>query len=105
YPAFAAAVREESGLDPEFVGPGTLRVALNDQEAERLRTEFDWQRSLALPLALLAPGEVRRLETALCSQVSAAILSAEEKHVEPPRLVQALAQAAARRGVRILENE
>ena len=44
YPAFAAALREETGLDPEFIGPGMLRVALDDPQAEEMRDRFEWQR-------------------------------------------------------------
>jgi len=105
YPAFTATLREETGLDPEFVGPGMLRVALDDEEAAALQEKFAWQRSAGLPLALLEPGDVRRLEPALTPTVATAIVSVEEKHVEPRRLVRALAQAGARRGVRVIENE
>src|SRR5438067_2566842 len=45
YPAFVEALREETGLDAEFVGPGMLRIATTEEETEALCREWNWQRT------------------------------------------------------------
>jgi glycine oxidase len=87
YPAFVEALRDETGLDPELVGPGMLRIALSE-------TDVEW----------LTGPEAHTLEPALTDSVRSAILSSREQHVEPRRLVRALALANGRRGVRIIEG-
>ena len=104
YPAFVDALREETGLDPELIGPGMLRVAHTLSEVESLSQEFAWQRTAGLPMEWLESAETRALEPALSPDILAAVLSVRERNVEPRRLVRALAQACGRRGVRIMEN-
>lgn len=104
YPAFVDALRDEAGLDPELIGPGMLRVAMSEEEEEAIGAALGWQRERGLPLERLSGGDARRLEPALSTDIRAAVLSSEERHVEPRRLVRALALAAARRGVRIMEG-
>jgi glycine oxidase len=104
YPGIAAALHEAIGLDVELRGPGMLRVALTDGEAEALRQEWAWQREAGLRMEWLTGQEARRLEPALAPEVRAAIFSPEERHVEPRRLVRAWGLAAAARGVRVREG-
>jgi glycine oxidase len=104
YPSLVNSLREETGLDPEFAGPGMLRVALDERADQALRAAFAWQSGAGLPLTLLTAEEARRLEPALSPATRLAVLSTAEKHVEPWRLVRALALATVRRGGRILED-
>jgi glycine oxidase len=104
YPAFAEALRAETELDIELVGPGMLRVAATEEEADALCAAFSWQRAAGLAVERLSGDEARQREPALSPTVRAAVLSPDERHVEPRRLVRALALACARRSVRIEEN-
>ena len=105
YPAFAAELHEETGIDPELIGPGMLRVAMTDEEAYQLNQDWEWQQSLGLASDHLSAKEARLLEPALSPDVRIAIRSPEERNVEPKRLMRALALACVRRGVRIIEGE
>ena len=105
YAQFVAELHEETGIDAELIGPGMLRVAMNDEEAYQLSQEWDWQQSLGLASDCLSAKEARLLEPALAPEVCLAIRSPEERNVEPKRLVRALALACVRRGVRIIEGE
>lgn len=105
WPEFAACLRDETGLDPELRGPGMLRVAFDEAEAAALRRAFNWQSASGLLVEWLDGDAARRLEPSLSPSVVAAVRSPEERHVEPPRLVAALAQSCARRGVQIRQNE
>lgn len=101
YPAFVDALREESGIDPELVGGGVMRVALSDEEAETLRR----LPTGGLTAELLDSQHTRELEPAVAPAVVNSLLVHEECHVSSPRLVTALAVAARRRGAAIHEGE
>lgn len=105
YPAFLTALEQDGGEAVPLAGPGMLRVATNEVQEHALCQAFGWQqRAAALPVSWLSGDAARRLEPALAPGIRAAVLSPNEKHVEPRRLVRALAAACARRGVRIVEE-
>ena len=62
YPGFIAALRDETGVDPEFIGPGTLRLALDEREAPRLRAEFEWQGGACPCAPLLGVSDSQRVD-------------------------------------------
>jgi glycine oxidase len=97
FPALADALREETGIDIEYVPSGILRVALSEDEERELRQRLEWQRSLGLPLEWVDGEALRRLEPRL-APARGALYSPQEHQVSAGRLTQALAQAAARRG-------
>lgn len=101
YPGFAAVLREETGASLELSGPGMLRVATDQAEQEALAAAFAWQKTMGLRLDWLDADAARSLEPALSDRVRAAVLSPEEKHVEPGALLAALTAACRRRNVRI----
>ena len=97
FPALADALREETGIDIEYLPSGILRVALTEDEERELRHRLEWQRSLGLPLEWVDGEALRRLEPRL-APARGALYSPQEHQVSAGRLTQALAQAAARRG-------
>jgi len=103
FPALADALREETGIDIEYLPSGILRVALSEDEERELRRRLEWQRSLGLPLEWVDGEALRRLEPRL-APARGALYSAQEHQVSAGRLTQALAQAAARRGAVLLQD-
>ncbi len=101
YPGFVSELREESGVALGLSGPGTLRVAEDQAEEEALASAFARQKTAGLPLDWLDAQAVQSLEPALTDRVRAAVLSPEEKHIEPGALLAALAAACHRRNVRL----
>lgn len=101
YPDFTARVRDESGIDPELFGPGTLRVAWTEHEEQELFQTLAWQGRTGLSLEMLDGEAVEKLEPALARNVRMAVRSADERQVSPRRLLPALETACARRGVQI----
>lgn len=103
YPDWAAELRDETGHDIGFRRCGVLMLAsLGDQTAvaaELADQEALWQqqRAAGLPVELLSPMQLARLEPAL-SKVAGALLFPEDGQVEPPRLLAALLAALHRRG-------
>ncbi len=102
YPDFAAALREQTGMDISLCGPGLLRVARTEDEEDALCRTHSWQRDAGLPLRWLSGDEARVLEPSLCPQVRAAVLSLDERHVPPRRLHRALQAACLQSRVRLL---
>jgi glycine oxidase len=102
YPAFAAALMEESGVDVELDQTGTLYLALGEDDEEELERRHAWQSRAGLAVELLTPEDVRALEPALSPRVRLALRFPRDWQVENRQLVRALAASALRAGVRVL---
>lgn len=97
-----ADLRERSGLDPQLVRSGALRVALSESEAEELHARVRAvEVDAAGELEWLAPDAARALESGLTVDLHGAVWSANESHVLAPVLTRAYATAAASLGARI----
>src|SRR5205085_3504381 len=92
HPPWLERLRAETGLDVGPHGPGMLRVA-GEEEVEALQASTVWQRELGLPFEWLTAPDLKALEPSL-EGCAAAVLSPQEQHVQPPLVVQALAQTA-----------
>ena len=103
FPALADALREETGIDIEYLPSGILRVAQTEHEERELHHRLEWQRPLGLPLEWVDGEALRRLEPRL-APARGALYSPQEHQVSAGRLTQALAQAAARRGAVIQQG-
>jgi glycine oxidase len=105
-----ARLKEETGIDPEFVRSGLLEVAFDEAEMARLDAKHSlieahagaWP--LEPGLERLDAKAVRDVETALAPAALGGLFSPQEAHLRPPLLVRALAQSARDRGVTILSG-
>lgn len=104
WPAFAEGVKSASGVDPEYREEGLLIAAMNRDEAERLRFDFEYQRDQGVELEWLSGADARRREPHLRSGVAAGVFSPNDHQVNNRRLAEALRVAAARAGARIHEH-
>ena len=102
YPAFAAALLDETGIDIELDTTGTLYLAFSDQDANELKQRYEWQKNAGLTLEMLSGDDARRLEPAISEKVSAALKFPLDMQVENRRLISALAEATKRLGVRLV---
>src|SRR5215212_1401090 len=55
YPAFAAALREETGIDVELDTTGTLYLALTEHDQAEIEKRYEWQTRAGLPVERLSP--------------------------------------------------
>lgn len=92
-----AALIAESAIDPEYRLSGVIRLAHDQAGAAALREAAAWQANAALDLRWLEARQIVTIEPELASGAGG-LLSPREGHVNPPRLVAALAAAAARAG-------
>lgn len=100
YPAFAAALLDETGIDIELETAGTLYLAFTGHDAEELQKRYEWQTKAGLPIEKLSAQAVRELEPAINEDVRAALKFPLDTQVENRRLISALTLANERLGVR-----
>src|SRR5882672_2999734 len=101
YPAFTAALLEETGIDIELETTGTLYLAFTEQDAQELEIRYAWQTKAGLPIEKLSVMAVRELEPSIGEDVSAALKFPLDTQVENRRLISALASASEQLGVRL----
>jgi glycine oxidase len=102
YPAFADALREETGTDIELERTGTLYLAFTEHDEEEINHRYDWQRRAGLLVERLSAGEARRLEPCISPRVRAALSFPLDVQVENRRLLAALATSVEKYGVGLL---
>lgn len=98
YPAYAAALREETGIDVSYSDAGTLYAALRDEDEEELEVRWRWQSAAGLPLQRLTADEARQAEPALSPAVRSALRFSGDHQVDNRALGAALWSAASRAG-------
>jgi glycine oxidase len=98
WPDFARELEDASGIGIDYRTEGTLVVARDRDEAERLRWQYDFQRRLGLDLAWLSGHEARQREPHLARTVTAAVFSPLDHQVDNRKLTRALREAFLRAG-------
>lgn len=104
YPAFADALREETGLDIELDCTGTLYLAFNEEDERDCDRRFEWQSRAGLIVERLTAEEARAHEPRLSPRVRAALRFPRAWQVENRKLCEALARSARAHGVEIRER-
>ena len=104
WPGFAAEIERASGLPVGYRGEGTLRVALNRDDAEVLKNILAFQQPLGVELDWLSGAEARRREPYLSPHITAALFSRHDHQVDNRLLVAALARAFTAAGGRLREG-
>lgn len=102
YPAFADALREETGTDIELERTGTLYLAFTPRDEEELEHRYDWQRRAGLPVERLSAEEAWRREPCLSNSLRSALRFPLDVQVENRRLIAALSTSVEKLDVRLL---
>lgn len=102
YPAFAAALKEETGIDVELETTGTLYLAFTEEDEAELEKRFEWQSRAGLAVEKLTADFARLLEPCISDTVCAALKFPLDSQVENRRLISALASANEALGVNVL---
>lgn len=109
YPAFAAELREKSGVDTEFIPCGSFEVLLEDQQYRMAASEVKaaeahaatWGRPV---LELLPPEVAREREPNLTGDLLGVKYNSVTCQIRNPRLMSALRGACLRQGVELVEG-
>ena len=102
YAAWTEALAAESGVDVEYRTDGIVYAALTAADVRVLAARARWQRAAGLRVERLA--HPRRLVPALGPRVRMALHFPDDHRVNNERLATALAVAARRAGVAVLER-
>ncbi|MGH9883291.1 MAG: NAD(P)/FAD-dependent oxidoreductase, partial [Pyrinomonadaceae bacterium] len=104
YPRFAAALREETGIDIELDETGTLYVALTEEDEAEIERRYKWQARAGLAVEKLTAHEARMLEPCISAAVRSGLRFPLDVQVENRRLVSALAESDERLGVQLITS-
>lgn len=99
YPDLAAELRERTGFDVEYETGGTLLCFFDEYDEAVGRALCANQRAVGLKAELLTRADAVALEPDLSPEIRGALLLPEDHWVNNPRMVTALATAAALEGV------
>lgn len=102
YPAFRAAVEEETGVHCYHREAGTMALAITDEDEVEFRHTYNRQRADGLAVEWLSGDDARKVEPALSPGVRGGLYLPGDRHVENRLLVPALEQACRRLGVEIV---
>jgi glycine oxidase len=101
WPEFARALEEQTGEEVEFAVRGALHVALDRDEAEELRRNYELHRQLGLESEWLAASACRKLEPGLTTAVRGGAHVPGEASADPRKVGHALISAVVASGVRL----
>ncbi len=104
YPAFAAQLLEETGIDIELETAGTLYLALNETDVKAIEQRYEWQARAGLAVERLSAEFARKLEPSISSRVRLALLFSRDTQVENRRLIKALVASNQSRGVNLVDG-
>lgn len=104
FPALSADLLERTGMDIGYRRSGVLQVAFDELQERDLRAERDWAVDRGATIPWLDARGALDLEPAINPAIRAAIYHADDHHLLPLRLAQALARAAADLGATIREG-
>jgi glycine oxidase len=90
WPAFAAELAGQTGLDVGYRTDGTLLVARTDDDLAELNRLVRWQASLGLTPQPLRASELREREPRLTTRLRGGAFVADDRQVDPRLVVQAL---------------
>jgi glycine oxidase len=105
YPAFLEALGEDSARDPGFVRSGVLRLAVSADGVAALREEVGSYEAAGMPSQWLGPRSAREMAPGLPQTIAGALFSFDEAQVQPEWLLDALEEAAFRRGVELAAGD
>ena len=104
YPAFAAELLDETGVDIELDRTGTLRLALSQGDEIEFSEQCKWQQKAGLSVERLSKEDTLGAEPLVSPLVRGALFFPNDWQVESRKLLAALKFYAEKNGIEILER-
>ena len=101
---FVEELERESGISVDFRTEGILHVAVDRDEAEALRRQYEFQKEQGLDVSWLTGAEAREIEPFLAPRLPAAVFSRSDRQVDNRLLVEALVTAFVKEGGVLMEG-
>jgi glycine oxidase len=105
YPGWVKRLKDESGIDPEFLSSGSLGLVFNDSEEMMVREMEGKAAANGLQGEWLSPAEARRREPQLSDRLKSVWYLPQTRQVRPPRLTRALLKVLQDKGAVLREKE
>ncbi len=99
YPAFAEALKDETGIDIELDQTGTLYLAFNEHDQLDIDRRYEWQANAGLSVERLTREETLMFEPNISPNITGALRFPLDTQVENRRLLTALANSVEQLGV------
>ena len=97
-------LKEETGIDIEYVRSGTLFLLLTDEDEILAKRMFEEQRGRGLTVEWWDRQQLLEAEPHVTPEVRGALCFPDDHQVQNARMVRALALLGARRGVQLVEG-
>lgn len=104
YPAFAAELLDETGIDIELDRSGTLYLAFTDDDVHEIGKRFEWQTRVGLRVERLSAAETLKAEPFVSPDVRESLFFPNDWQVENRKLLVALRKYAELNGIEIREG-
>lgn len=104
FPELAASLLDETGIDVELDGAGTLLLSFSEADISARKERFAWQTTAGFEIEQLSAPEVRRKEPFISTDVLGGFYLPKDGQIDNRKLVAALRRSCDRRGVKLVEN-
>ncbi|TBL81150.1 glycine oxidase ThiO [Paenibacillus thalictri] len=98
YEQWTRELHELSGVSPQYINKGIVRVALNDEDEAELKSRLPW-----IDGKWITAAQAKSLEPGITGQVRGGVHFAQDHQIHPLHLARALRGALSRLGVSIRE--
>ena len=105
YPQFAKDLFEETGIDIELDQSGTFYLAFAENDVEKIRHRFEFQKSAGLQVEHFTADKIKKIEPYVSTEVREGLYFENDWQVENRKLLSALERFAMLNDIIILENE
>ncbi len=102
YPSLAEELKADTNIDIEFIRCGTLSIFFDEAEAAGLIGLAERRVDRGFSAEILSSEQAKELEPAVSNAIAGAVLFPEDGHVRNPKMVNALANGAAKLGAKFL---
>ncbi len=103
FPEYVAALKKDSGINPDYRSKATLVLARDRDDAEALQRSFDYQKSVGLPAQWLDEDEIE-LNFPSLRGIPRAVRCPNDHCVDPRRMTDALVAACKVRDVTFVDD-
>ena len=104
FPELVGRLEEETGMNLLFQRRPSLRLALDEEEEELIKSHMDWQQQ-HVALKWMDGEDVRRIESRLTPSLRGAVYQDESSQLDSYRLTLALARSAELKGAQLQLRE
>lgn len=104
YPALAAELLDETGIEIELDRSGTLYLAFTEQDLAEVHERFRWQRKAGLAVEHLSADAARQAEPFISPDIRGALFFPNDWQVDNRKLLAALKRYALLNDIQIHEN-